>query len=1133
MKEAMLNAVHIPLLAMWKDESVVFPNLAARRLLAVSTDPTSDDSYDFMSRFKPWSADFSHQLVEVENPIIALCRTQNSFQRWHIGLINEKTGKRSNFDVSGHPVFDDKTGEFFAGLIAFKDVTEYTEKLATQSAENEEQFRLICDVMPQMIWTTRPDGYHDYFSRRWYDYTGLTPADSLGRGWKFPLHDEDLPESVRRWDHSLATGDEYLTEYRCRRHDGQWRWMLGRALPLRDPKTGKIQKWFGTCTDIQDVVDARNATSRTRQQLLDVLKHSQMTMWVIDEDERVTFFEGASLEGLAEDQLLSNVIGRTIHEVMKGHATPDFLSDFKAAIKRILRGTSELEYYETQNNDRWFRSRLLPLRGKKGPNGVVDEKYVGGVIGISIEVTQLRRKEQENIKLLANERAAKEASKMKSNFLANMSHEIRTPIAGVLGMTELLRDTELTAEQAEFAQNIQRSANSLLTVINDILDFSKIESGRLDIEEVQFSLGVVLKDVGKMLSFAAERKGLKFISDFRLGPSHDLILLGDPGRIRQILTNLLTNSIKFTSEGYVKIVTRIVQDTHDSATIECSVEDTGIGIEEEVQRKLFKPFSQADSSTARRFGGTGLGLTICKNLVELMHGKIRLESKLDSGTTTTFTIPFKKPEFKAGTSSPMVDFGLLPDRLQSEPSLSCRTSSIDEGKVLSDRLPPPLHSQRSAVDSRATTGAATLPPPLLLLPPPPALSSSAEPSIGDVLVEPNQREQFHILVVEDNPINQQIAIKFISSLKFSVAAVWNGREALEYLLKATSPRPCPSEAEKYPLPSLILMDVQMPVLDGCATTHLLRHHAPYVQFEAIRKIPIVAMTASAIRGDREKCERAGMDDYMAKPVNRTKLEKMILKWISKGGRQTAISRSSSPQPAVCGDKLSLTSAGTDQSSNCHDHDSIAAEILSGWRVENGINSSEEPPAAVSGNASVDNAAKLRRSSLSRSIIASGIVGGESEGDREMRRAEAEDKARSLRDAKLLSATQSDLGLSHVRTSKGTSLMRDVVDLAGTPKTFSESYPDRGCSESAAGVLALTEENVWKLNKQNNPETDPISPHATIVPADISGPPPDVLLPDVMINSEPLVPDEEIVTLPTHCLNQPPSPPKSSRRSFVN
>ena len=343
------------------------------------------------------------------------------------------------------------------------------------------------------------------------------------------------------------------------------------------------------------------------------------------------------------------------------------------------------------------------------------------------------------------------------------------------------------------------------------------------------------------------------------------------------------------------------------------------------------------------------------------------------------------------------------------------------------------------------------------------------------------------LIIPDNPVNQQIALKFIKALNFSVSAVWNGKEALDYLLKATSSDITPEEAKEHPIPSLILMDVQMPVLDGYHATHLLRHHEPFNSIEAIPRIPIVAMTASAIQGDREKCEKAGMDDYMAKPVKRSLLEKTITKWVS-GGRN-----SQRPQQAESeGANLAKPQSGswcTDHSSICSQNDGVLAEIYSrhakpgvqaGAAIDDSQQEADEP-------GRVHARAVARRSSLSRAILAPEIPGNETENVRATRRAADQDQARNLRDAKLLSATDSEHWRPHVAS---------MVRADGTVT------PDTQAAVPIAGTswMALTEANVSLLNHEQEgalpgsqtPFTSPDSPKLAYTLSDLPGPPPEAI-----------------------------------------
>lgn len=313
-----------------------------------------------------------------------------------------------------------------------------------------------------------------------------------------------------------------------------------------------------------------------------------------------------------------------------------------------------------------------------------------------------------------------------------MSHEIRTPITGVLGMAEVLAAAIVDSEQREYLGNIQRSASALLTVVNDILDFSKVESGRLDIEEVEFSLSNMVSGVRSMLNFIASRKDLEFRYEVSQEVQDGCLVIGDPGRVRQIIMNLLGNSIKFTNEGYVKFSVVREAEAAERFTFRFTVEDSGIGMTNEVKSKLFRPFSQGDPSTARRFGGTGLGLTICKNLAELMGGQIAVDSTPGKGTTANVSIPFREPSPRESRPGSSID--TLSDRLQWEMSLMCNASQYED---MLGSLPDPAKGGEGAATTPATSAPAGKSPNVWM------------PSVSEHELSKSERANILVLVVED------------------------------------------------------------------------------------------------------------------------------------------------------------------------------------------------------------------------------------------------------------------------------------------------------------------------------------------------------------------------------------------------
>lgn len=529
LKDAILNSMSFPAYAMWRDQTFGVPNKAAIQLLYPYADTlpdTNESALEFLSRYVLYRENFEELIPLDDIPILRLMRQQERFEGYRVGMYSAKDGSRQLFDVQGEPMLDDK-GVFIGGLVVFNDVTGFQNTINEQKVRNERQFEDITNMIPQMIWRTTPEGDHDYYSKRWYDYTGLTVEQSEGEGWLNGFHPDDLEIAAPKWAHSLATGDEYLTEYRCKSAAGDWRWMLGRAVPMRDER-GAILKWFGTCTDIHDLVLAREEAKQTRAQLERVIEHARITLWAVDMNCNLTLFEGRAMYEPDNQDLpraKQQLLGTNLWDIFKLQDRNNELATYKEPVEAILAGTAADETVEKEitSTGRFFRTRLVPMLRRDRAGGIEGNAFIDGVVGVSMDVTEIKKAErdlqkrnQDNANLMAQSVAAKEASKMKSQFLANMSHEIRTPIAGVIGMSELLLDNdigELTKDQRECAENIQRSANGLLTVINDILDFSKVESGRLDIEEVQFDLSVVIRDVNSMLSFAAERKGLQYIDD--------------------------------------------------------------------------------------------------------------------------------------------------------------------------------------------------------------------------------------------------------------------------------------------------------------------------------------------------------------------------------------------------------------------------------------------------------------------------------------------------------------------------------------------------------------------------------------------------------------------------------------------
>jgi PAS domain S-box-containing protein len=616
-------------------------------------------------------------------------------------------------------------------------------------------------------------------------------------------------------------------------------------------------------------------------------------------------------------------IGRYLREFVEEQTAKEFAETSALVLasgKPLLNHVSLFRYNSGEGH--WVQSNKMPVFDQ--------HRKCIGLVCVSRDITQQREYED---KLRQAIRQANLASQAKSDFLANMSHEIRTPINGIIGMTELCLETTLTTEQKSYLQSVISCSNILLSLINDVLDFSKIEAGQLQLENIAFNLLHCLEETVSQFSFQTLEKGLELLVDF--DPSTPQLVRGDPTRFKQILYNLLSNAIKFTDEGEVLVRIHPAEPKPGAATntmrLALTVADTGIGIPANRLEVIFQSFTQADTSTTRKYGGTGLGLAICKKLAELMGGAIRVESKVRKGTTFEVELPFEVPA-RQPMSVPtrlarLKDLRVLiiDDNHTNRDILtrlcaqwgfvSAAASGGLEGLeileaaarkkqpfqlVLLDQHMPELNgldvaalllnrpslvgvkiillssSLNLAESNRATAlgVARSLTKPIkqkylldLVLeefgPEAPSRAAiqpilpPASPDGADELAPPGSITPLRVLLVEDNPINQEVCLKRLGKMGHVVTIANNGAEAVEAYRKHEF--------------DLVLMDVQMPVMDGFEATQRIRD----IERTRDKYTPIVAMTARAMKGDEEHCLRVGMDSYMAKPFRAAKLAEIL------------------------------------------------------------------------------------------------------------------------------------------------------------------------------------------------------------------------------------------------------------------
>jgi PAS domain S-box-containing protein len=786
-------------------------------------------------------------------------------------------------------------------------ILDITERKQTEEAlkESRQFLQSVLDTSPvRIFWKDRDSGYLGCNKNFALDAGFQKPEDLIGKD-DYDMSWRDRAELYRTDDRQvIETGvPKMLFEEPLTTHAGKQIWSITSKAPLKDAY-GNIQGVLGTYMDISEYRNAMEALRVSEERFRTMVERTRDWVWEGDLNGVVTYSNPRIKELLGYSH--EEIVGRNTADFMPPEEAKHFFEENAdlAETGKPIAG-AEVVYAHKDGRRIVFETNAVPIFDANGK--------LTGYRGIDRDIT-IRKQAEEELKRAKV--AAEEANRSKSEFLANMSHEIRTPMNGVIGMAELLQDTALTREQREFINTIRSSAEALMTIINDILDFSKIEARKLDLDSIDFKLRDSMGDILQTLSQRAAEKGLELA--YHVGSEVPDNVTGDPGRLRQIIVNLVGNSIKFTDQGEVVILITQEKEKEGQTYLHFVVTDTGIGIAAEKQKKIFESFAQADASTTRKYGGTGLGLSISTRLVEMMGGKIWVESEHGKGSSFHFTIrlgvhnglPVRQIPEKLcnldGMSILVVDDNATNRRILHEmlrnwgmnPSLAengknalemlreanqtgkpYRLLLLDvnmpemDGFELTERIRDMEeyhHVVIMMLTSSGQRGDATRCRNLGVagyLTKPVKQSSLLEavltvmgtavpagvpaPLCTHHTLRKEQQQPLHILIAEDNAVNQRIAAIMFEKRGHTVTVVGNGREAVAAL-----------ETKKDVYFDVILMDVQMPMMDGFEATALIREKEKGTG----RHIPIIALTAHAMKGDKEQCLNAGMDGYVSKPL---------------------------------------------------------------------------------------------------------------------------------------------------------------------------------------------------------------------------------------------------------------------------